>query len=140
MTKNEKNEIKLELKAAKYVRDRIKTISSHARKRKDDKLKETEMRAQELTQYQSVEEAQEAYGWGYITEQEYNHIVDLFEGREGKVNDIDVDDMILNWTHRFLDQLNSSINEYEYLLMTPEEQEKYQQSRREIEEMKRKRR
>lgn len=140
MTRNEKNEIKLELKAAKYVRDRIKTISSHARKRKDGKLKETERRAQELTQYQSVEEAQEAYGWGYITEEEYERIIDLFEGREGKVNDIDVDDMILNWTHRFLDQLNSSINEYEYLLMTPEEQEKYQQSRREIEEMKRKRR
>ena len=130
----------MELKGAEYVRVRLLSISKHAHNRKDKKIDAARKHAQELSKYSSIEEAHEDFGWGFISEDEYEAIVDMFEGGHTKSSQTDVDDIIISWISQFIDMLDAAIQEHKYELMTPDEQQTYWNHMKELEQLKNKHR
>ena len=82
----------------------------------------------ELDIYDSREEIQENYGWGWISESEYNRLLTLWDAREKarKNNGVYTDRVI-----EMLDRaINSIGNEYLDLLDEADEQEKAERKKR----------
>lgn len=127
---------KMEIKAAEYVKTRllrIKELAQARRQKKADKIME---RAAELSEYKTEDEALEAYGWGFITQSEYESICDKFAGAEEKGMADDVDLYVINWINSFIEQLNGQISLSKFELMTPEERKAYWETQDELDRLK----
>lgn len=75
MTQKEKEELTIELKSRQIVRKKLDSIIGALDKDilliKADRIK----RKNELLEYKSETELQDAYGWGFITEEEYDALL-----------------------------------------------------------------
>lgn len=133
MDKNEKKAVECELKARKMV---LKKIVS-ARKTFGAKIEavkaEREQRKATLSEYKNEDEILDAYGWGFITEEEYDKLrkefADGTEAIDNEVSPVEVaDGILLGWEKI----LRSDIDSLEFDLLPPKKQEAIRQRNYEI--------
>lgn len=70
---------RFEIRARKIVLKRLATPLKLARAAADKKKAERQARIEAACAYESYQDAQNAYGWGMITEEEFDEIVEILE-------------------------------------------------------------
>lgn len=82
MTDKEKKfrvDTKFEIRARKLVLKRLTTPAKQAKAAADKKEAERRARIEAACAYESYQDAQNAYGWGIITEEEFDEIAEILE-------------------------------------------------------------
>lgn len=83
MTDKEKKDLRVELKARKIVQKKLNTATVALYKKILKIRAEREKRIAELSEYRDERDLQDAYGWGIITEEEYDRrLAALRDGRD----------------------------------------------------------
>ena len=135
----EKEAMKFEIKCSKYLIRRLETLRKDIQKQVD---KETEARIKrhlELCQYKNFEEAQEAYGADLISYEEYSKIMDMLEKGEETAEPVKtVRSAAVEELSKYISDLKCLIQDLEWALKTPEEQERIRKSNKEFIEKHRK--
>lgn len=125
MTTEERKEIEADLKARKILlkkfesvlKDLEKKSLSHKEKRKEKLLS--------LREYKTYEEAHEAYGWGYITEEEFRDIVAFIEKGDSEIeNDLSPHEIAANIVRGYIKILRSDIFSLSFDLLPEKEKER----------------
>jgi len=93
-------------------------------------------RRYELRQYQTKEEAQEAYGYGDISLEEYRAIVDDFESKPAPT----VTSAARDALREYINRLRREIRDFEWAMLPDEEKERIHRSSEEYKAALRKRR
>lgn len=131
--REEREELKLEIKARKELAKRLGhplRLLEIAAEKEQKKRKE---RIESLTEYKSYREAQDAYGWEIITEEEFDEIVRILEEGterlEKERTPVEVAKDILN---RFINGLVSEVASFEFDLLPENEKERIRQQNDEI--------
>ena len=102
----------------------LKVLKRKAGREQEQRL----ARAQELSVYESAEEAHEAYGYGYITWNEYSAIQDRFNSIEPGSVAMSAAEAALDALEEFMRRLHGEIKEYEWSALPEEEQQRIQAS------------
>lgn len=123
--KAERMELKLEIRARKELLKRLEypqKLLKAAAEKEQQKKKE---RIENLTQYKSYREAQDAYGWDIITEEEFDEIVNILEkgteAIENEISPIEAAKIILD---KFIGGLMYEIAGFEFELLPEKEKER----------------
>jgi len=85
-------------------------------------------RAQELSAYETEEEAHEAFGYGYITWDEYSVIKDRFDNVEPSIITMSAAEAALEELQDFMHRLQSEIKDLEWSALPEEEQQRIEAS------------
>lgn len=125
MNKGERMAIKVEIKGCKELLRRLghplKLLQAAEAKAKAQR----EERVAQNREYQTIQEAQDAYGWAIITEDEYNEIVKAIEsGNEYIENVITYVEVAAEILREFINRLSSDVRSLEFELLPIEEQVK----------------
>lgn len=133
LEREEREEIKLEIRARKELAKRMAhplKLLETAAKKEQQKRKE---RIEHLTEYKSYSEAQEAYGWEFITEEEFDEIVRILEEGTERIEKertpVEIAKDILN---KFVNGLTYEIASFEFDLLPEAEKERIRQKNEEI--------
>lgn len=131
----ERQENLLEIEATKYLHKQFATMATKLGKKHAAIIKERKDKALELvSQYASVDEALEAYGWGMISEKELEAIKDTFERGEKIEYEHTVESLSQFRLREFMRQLDYIRHELEYECMSPEERAAYDKKIEEVRE------
>ena len=76
LTKEERNDFKVELKSRKIVLHKLDTAIAALNKTVSRQDAEKEKRKEQISAYKNEEELQDAYGWEFITEDEYYSLLE----------------------------------------------------------------
>lgn len=125
--------LRLEIKARKELIKRLnhpkKLLAAAAQKKKDSRVK----RIENARQYRDERDAQEAYGWGFITEEEYDEIRAALaagdEYVEKTTTPVEVAERMLA---SFISRLSSEVASLEFDLLPASEQERIRRQNEEI--------
>lgn len=123
INKELRNDIKREIKVRKLVIKRLKSPLAHAQALGEKKRVERLARIAELSEYKSYYDAQEAYGFGCITEEEFDTIVDFLEHSEEMKQIKSVEEHAANLLAEFVNRLQAEIAGFEFELL-PEKKQK----------------
>lgn len=119
----EQKAIKLEIKARKELLRRLDHPQKLLRAATEKEAQKRKERIEKLTQYKSYQEAQDDYGWGFITEEEFDEVVRIMETGteeiEKEITPVEVAEHILA---EFVGRLMHEIAGLEFDLLSPEEQ------------------
>ena len=136
MTAAEKERIKdlkIELKARKLVLAKLETalkpLQAKAERQRTDRAVRREVI---LGEYKTYDEAHEAYGYGYITEKDFEEIVDFLENSQKKVDAPDAEAIAASIIKDWIKRMNSDIYHFEFELKPPEEQEEIRRKNEEF--------
>lgn len=121
----ERKAIKDELKAKKILLRRfqtmLKSLDKQAEKVKAKRLE----KVRSLREYKTYEEAHEAYGWGFISENEFHTIADMIEKGDAEIeNALSPCEIAADTVRGYIKILRSDIDCLEFELLPPEEQER----------------
>lgn len=135
---------KLELDALTRLIKRLGTIKNEFDKKHNDRVSfSKEKLAERLSDYKTVEEAHEAYGWDIISEAEYNQIREaIIHGTEAAEQDT-VYSIMSGYLSQTLQRWRGLQSEFKYELMTESEKAAHDESvanwRAEVEKIKKNR-
>jgi len=122
--KNERKSLRTEIKARKIIIKKLETAINALQKTADRQKAEKEAERAKLLEYKTYTEAQDAYGWGLITEEEFDRIVEFLESSQEVVDEPTAEDIavkvLLNWQHH----MGSEIANIEFEMLPKEEQSK----------------
>lgn len=131
--KQEREEIKLEIRARQELIKRLEhpmKLLTVAAAKEEQKRKE---RIEHLTEYKSYREAQDAYGWDIITEEEFDQIVKVLEeGTEAIEKESTPVEVALELLRRFIGSLNYERASFEFDLLPEAEKERVRARNEEI--------
>ena len=112
--KSELNEVKMEIKSRKLVLKQLDGTLMRMRKQAEKQLQKRIDEVSAAREYKSVDEALDAWGWGFITSEEYETIKELMVTGEKHINeDISVQEIAVKILERFMDGLSSDIYYFE---------------------------
>ena len=131
--REEREALKIEIKARKELAKRLehplKLLKAAAEKERQ-KRKE---RIEHLTEYKSYREAQDAYGWELITEEEFDEIVRILEeGTEALEKETSPAEIAENLLMKFIGNLNYEAASFEFDLLPEKEKDRIRQKNDEI--------
>lgn len=131
--REEREALQLEIKARKELARRLDHPLKLLEVAAEKEQKKRKERIESLTEYKSYQEAQDAYGWEFITEEEFDEIVRILEEGTEKLekerSPVEVAKDILN---RFVNGLVSEIASFEFDLLPEDEKECIRQKNDEI--------
>ena len=131
--KAEREEIRLEIRARKELLKRLdhpQKLLKVAAEKEQQKRKE---RIENLTQYKSYREAQDAYGWEIITEEEFDEIVKILEkGTADMENEVSPVEIAKHLLDKFVGGLMREIASFEFDLLPEAEKDRIRQHNDEI--------
>lgn len=131
--------LKQEIAARKLVMKRLQSPLAHA-KALAEKVKAARIkRIEELSEYKSYRDAQDAYGYGCITEEEFDAIVDFLENSEQLKEQTSVEEHAANILADFVNGLSREIAGLEFELLPPEKQKEIRNKNYELLERRRER-
>lgn len=120
--KKERKSIRVEIKARKLVIKKLATAISALQKTADRKKAEKTAKREKLLEYKTYNEAQDAYGYGFITEEEFDEIVEFLEKSQAIVDEPTAEELalkiLLNWRHH----MGLEIANLEFEMLPKEEQ------------------
>ena len=119
----EREALTLEIRARKEVLRKIENAYKRLKKQAEANYEKRKEKAQAASEYKSIEEAHDAWGYDCITEQEYNEIVKIFElGAEYVEKHLSPQEVAVKILGEFMGRLSSEIRSFEFDLLPPEEQ------------------
>lgn len=120
--KKERKSIRVEIKARKLVIKKLATAISALQKTADRQKAEKTAKREKLLEYKTYNEAQDAYGYGFITEEEFDEIVEYLEKSQEIVDEPTAEELalkiLLNWRHH----MGLEIANLEFEMLPKEEQ------------------
>lgn len=131
--------LRQEIKSRKLVLKRLayplSLAIAAAEKEKAARLK----RLDELGQYKDFQDAQDAYGFGVITEEEYDAVLDFLENKEKMEAVKSLEEHAADILQEFVLKLQRDIAGFEFELLPQKEQAKIRQRNYELSERRRQR-
>jgi|GEM_PF-2473649 len=119
----------LEVACRKLLLKRLQTPMNTLERARAKEVEESEKRIASLTEYQAPEEAHEAFGYGYISEDEYRKVCDYFKDGEqissGSVTETGAAIEILS---EFISRLEGEIRYFEWEALPKEEKARIEAS------------
>lgn len=123
MKATERNELQLEIKARKELVKRLTYPLDQLTKADTKERTKREERAAALSEYKTQEDAQEAYGYDLITEEEYRAICEAIEAGEKYVTETMTPvSLAMKILRDFVRRMESECRSLEFELLPPEEQ------------------
>lgn len=120
--KKERKSIRVEIKARKLVIKKLATAISALQKTADRQKAEKTAKREKLLEYKTYNEAQDAYGYGFITEEEFDEIVEFLEKSQAIVDEPTAEELalkiLLSWRHH----MGLEIANLEFEMLPKEEQ------------------
>ena len=132
MDKETKKDLQFEIRARNIVLKRLKSPLEHARALGEKKKGERIARIEELSTYKTYEEAHEAYGWGYLNDEEFQEVVDFLEKNEEMKGVKSAEEYAAEIIGAFVAGLSKEIASIEFELLPPEEQERIRKKHEEF--------
>jgi hypothetical protein len=131
--KQEREALRLEIRARKELLRRLQfpleLIDKAAKKEKDKRI----ARIESARQYADYNDAQDAYGYGMITEEEFDAIVKAMElGEEYIENTTTPVEIAAQMLHEYVGRLARDVAGFEFELLPEKEQARIQQQNEEI--------
>lgn len=133
MTDAERKELKLEIKGRKIVVNKLETALKALNKKVDKMEKDRQNRKQTLLEYKDESELQDAYGWGFITEDEYDKLLEAMrKGVQTIDEETSPEEIAKHIIQELLGRMRSDIYSFEYDLLPPEKQAEIMKKNEEI--------
>ena len=121
--------IRMELMADKRLLGRLKILRKHYQEKRDRTVEQRRERIKQLLgDYPTERDAQEAYGYDIISEEEYSEILVAIKKGQQEVDAESEESIIINWLDMWIHALDHDINELTYQIMTPEEKAAHDKS------------
>lgn len=141
MTDKEKKDLRVELKARKIVQKKLNTATVALYKKILKIRAEREKRIAELSEYHDERDLQDAYGWGIITEDEYDRrLAALRDGRDKIDAEVSAEEIAWDILSGWSRITKGDIASLEFELLPPAKQEEIRQRNYEIAQEREKRR
>ena len=135
-----RKDIRFEIRARKLLLKKLESLVKRAAASAEKQIQKRKKRWEEVAQYKSYEEAQEAYGCAVITQEEFFAIADLLEaGEESVKNDISAEEAARDILNEFVSKVKQEIRGLEWDLLPEKEKEKIRASNAQILERRRNR-
>lgn len=131
---------RLEIRTRELVLKRLSHPLALAQAAAERKRSERLARLEELGEYKTFEEAHEAYGWGYISEEEFETIRNFLEHKEELKSERSAEEYAADILHEFVAGLRKEISHFQFELLPQKEQKRIQQQQAELLERRRSRR
>lgn len=139
--KNQREDLKLGIRANKEVLRRLETPIKRLREKVKRERTDRAVRRQALREYKTESEIMEAYGWGQITDDEQRELLAGLEGDRIYVEETPtVNSEALSVLEDFASRLRREIDSFQFDLLPPKEQDRILREREERLEKARKRR
>lgn len=135
MTDREKQnraDLRHEIKARKLVLKRLEHPLALAKATAEKKRSERHARLEELGEYKTYDEAHDAYGWGYITEEEFEAIKNFLEHKEELKGERSAEEYAADMMQEFVARLQREIASFQFELLPKKEQQRIQQQHAEL--------
>lgn len=120
--KKERKEYRVEMKARKLVIKKLETAISALKKTADRQKAEKQAKREKMLTYGSYDDALDAYGWGIITQEEFDEIADFLEKSQEYVDEPTAEEIavkiLMNWQHH----MGAEIANIEFEMLPKEEQ------------------
>lgn len=142
MTDHEKQnraDLRYEIKARKLALKRLEHPLALSKAAAEKKRSERIARLEELGEYKTYEEAHDAYGWGFITEEEFESIKNFLEHKEELKGERSAEEYAANILQEFVARLQREIASFQFELLPKKEQQRIQQQHAELLERRRRR-
>ena len=130
--KKERKDIRVEIKARKIVMKKLDTAIKALEQTCARERKEKEEKREKLLSYKSYQDAQDAYGWGYITEEEFDEITEFMESSQKLVDESTAEDIAVKTLKQWHGWMTSEIAELEFQLLPEKEQKAIRQRNMEL--------
>ena len=131
--KKERDALILEIQSRKEVLKKIENAYKRLKKQAEANYEKRKLKIQFASEYKSIDEAHDAWGYDCITENEYYEIVKIFEqGKEYVEKQLSPQEVAAKILGEFIGRLNSEIRSFEFDLLPPEEQARRLQYEREF--------
>lgn len=126
MTDKEKayrKELRHEIRARELVIKKVENAHTRLKKQAENKLNGRKKRVEELSMYESEQDLLDAYGWGFITEEEYDRLREMREkGEDSILNDKSAEEYAVKILGEFIMRLNHEISSLKFELLPEKEQ------------------
>lgn len=135
MTDREKEKrasFRFEIKTRELVLKRLSHPLALAQSAAEKKRSERLARLEELGEYKTFEEAQDAYGWGHITEEEFEAVKSFLEHKEELKSERSAEEYAADILQEFVARLRREISGFQFELLPPKEQKRIQQQQAEL--------
>lgn len=130
--KSERKEIRKEIKARRIVIKKLDTALRALERIAKREQFERQTEREKLMEYKTYNEAQDAYGWGQITEEEFDKIVKFLDDTEEYLNIRTANDLAIKIIRSFRGELSGEIDAIKFDLLPKREQEKIKARNQEI--------
>lgn len=131
--KKAREELRHEIRARKLVIKKIENAHNRLKKQAENKLNERKQKVENLSVYRDERDLLDAYGWGFITEEEYNKIrLMLEEGKDSILNDKSAEEYAAQILGEFIIRLKHDISSLEFELLPEKEQNRIREQNYEI--------
>ena len=120
----ERNAMILEIQSRKVVIEKIKNAYKRLKRQAEANYDKRKLKIQSASEYKSVDEAHDAWGYDCITEKQYNEIRKIFEQGEEYLEKHVSPQEVAKILGEFIGRLSYEIRSFEFELLPPEEQER----------------
>lgn len=135
--KKNRADLRHEIKARSLVVKRLEHPLALAKAAAEKKRNERIARLEELGEYKTYEEAHDAYGWGFITAEEFESIKNFLEHKEELKSERSAEEYAADILQEFVARLRREITSFQFELLPKEEQQRIQQQHAELLERRR---
>lgn len=121
--KQNRESLNLEIQSRKEVLKKINNAYKRLKQQAKANYEKRKAKVQTASEYKSLDEAHDAWGYDYITEKEYNDIAKIFEiGEEYVEKHLSPQEVAVKILGEFIGRLYSEIRSFEFDLLPTEEQ------------------
>lgn len=133
MTNKEKKDLKIELKSRQIVLKKLETARRALEKTCTRIQAERIRREAELSEYKNEDEIADAYGWGFMSEEEYDELLARFqEGKEAIRNEKSAEEIAVEILSGWIWITEGDIESLRFDLLSDEKKEEIRQRNYEI--------
>lgn len=134
MTDKEKKDLKIELQSRRIVLQKLNVALNSLMSRKIAKIvEERQKREEQLSEYKNEDEIADAYGWGFMSEKEYDNLLARFrEGKEAIRNEKSAEEIAAEILSGWIRITEGDIQSLRFDLLSDEKKEEIRQRNYEI--------
>lgn len=120
--KQERRSLRVEIKARKLIIKKLETAINALQKTADRQRAERQAEREKLLEFKSYNDAQDAYGWGLITEEEFDRITTFLESSQNAVDEPTAEDIAIKTLLNWQQHMGAEIANIEFDMLPKEEQ------------------
>ena len=120
--KQERRSLRVEIKARKLIIKKLETAINALQKTADRQRAERQAEREKLLEFKSYNDAQDAYGWGLITEEKFDRITTFLESSQNAVDEPTAEDIAIKTLLNWQQHMGAEIANIEFNMLPKEEQ------------------